>query len=82
MKSETTQPIFLTARWKYLLMANYVVDPAVLAPYVPRGTELDYFYGQTYASIVGFRFLDTKLLGIPVPFHRNFAEVNLRFYVR
>jgi uncharacterized protein YqjF (DUF2071 family) len=82
MESETTRPIFLTARWKYLLMANYAVDPAILAPYVPRGTELDYFEGQTYASIVGFRFLDTRLLGIPVPFHRNFTEVNLRFYVR
>src|SRR5262249_51952230 len=30
----------------------------------------------------GFQFLDTRVLGIPVPFHRNFVEVNLRFYVR
>ena len=22
------------------------------------------------------------LLGVPIPFHRNFDEVNLRFYVR
>ena len=33
-------------------------------------------------SMVGFMFLDTKLKGIPVPFHRHFEEVNLRFYVR
>ncbi|WKN45937.1 YqjF family protein [Tunicatimonas pelagia] len=82
MKSGSPKSAFLTARWKYLLMANYAVDPSVLKPYVPQATELDYFQGKTYVSIVGFRFLDTKLLGIPVPFHRNFTEVNLRFYVR
>ena len=27
-------------------------------------------------------FLNTQLLGISVPFHRNFEEVNLRFYVK
>jgi uncharacterized protein YqjF (DUF2071 family) len=31
---------------------------------------------------VAFRFLDTKVVGIPVPWHRDFDEVNLRFYVR
>jgi uncharacterized protein len=31
---------------------------------------------------VGFRFLRTCVLGVPVPGHRNFEEVNLRFYVR
>jgi hypothetical protein len=33
-------------------------------------------------SVVGFQFLNTRVLGIPIPFHRNFEEVNLRFYVR
>ncbi|MCP4438113.1 MAG: DUF2071 domain-containing protein [Aureispira sp.] len=73
---------FLTATWKNLIMANYVVDPAVLQPHVPFGTELDYWNGKTYVSLVGFMFLNTKVLGIPIPFHRNFEEVNLRFYVR
>ena len=27
-------------------------------------------------------FLQTRLLGVPVPFHQDFEEVNLRFYVR
>jgi uncharacterized protein len=73
---------FLTANWRYLAMLNYVVDPKILAPLVPVGTEIDYENGQTYLSIVGFLFLDTRLLGLPVPLHRNFEEVNLRFYVR
>ena len=74
--------VFLTAEWRYLAMLNYVVDPALLAPRVPRGTELDEFDGKTFVSLVGFRFLSTRVFGIPVPFHRSFDEVNLRFYVR
>jgi uncharacterized protein YqjF (DUF2071 family) len=73
---------FLTAEWRHLLMVNYVVDPSALAPLVPAGTELDRWQGRAYVSVVGFRFLRTRVLGVPVPFHRNFDEVNLRFYVR
>ena len=73
---------FLTAAWRYLAMLNYEVDPALLAHHVPNGTELDSWNGRTYVSMVGFLFLDTRLLGIPIPLHRNFEEVNLRFYVR
>ena len=63
-------------------MLNYEVDPAVLAGLVPAGTELDRWEGRTLASIVGFQFLDTRVLGVAVPWHRDFDEVNLRFYVR
>ena len=73
---------FLTAEWRHLVMLNYEVDAALLAPLVPAGTELDTWDGVTYASMVGFHFLDTRVLGIPIPFHRDFEEVNLRFYVR
>ena len=73
---------FLTAEWRYLAMLNFEVDPALLAPRIPAGTDLDRFEGRAFISLVGFRFLDTKVYGVPVPFHRNFDEVNLRFYVR
>lgn len=73
---------FLTGQWRRLIMANYAIDPAVLAPFVPPNTELDSHNGTTYVSLVGFLFKDTKLLGIPIPFHRDFEEVNLRFYVK
>ena len=73
---------FLTASWRYLAMLNYEVPPALLGPLVPAGTELDRWDGATLASMVGFRFLDTRVLGIPIPGHRDFDEVNLRFYVR
>jgi uncharacterized protein len=73
---------FLTANWRYLAMMNFVVDPKILAPFVPIGTEFDFHEDETFVSIVGFLFLDTRVLGISVPMHRDFEEVNLRFYVK
>src|SRR5437879_11832780 len=63
-------------------MLNYLVDPRLLAPLVPAETQIDFENGETFLSVVGFLFLDTRLLGLPIPLHRDFEEVNLRFYVR
>src|ERR1041385_5639833 len=73
---------FLTAEWTNILMLNYAVDPSLLEPLVPAGSALDMFEGKTYVSLVGFEFNRTRVLGFAVPFHQNFEEVNLRFYVR
>jgi uncharacterized protein len=74
--------VFLTAEWRYLAILNYKVKPEILKPLTPAGTELDQCNGSTFVSAVGFLFLNTRVLGISVPFHRDFEEVNLRFYVR
>jgi uncharacterized protein YqjF (DUF2071 family) len=75
--------VFVSAEWRNLVMLNYRVDAAILDGFVPRGTEVDSFQGNTYVSVVGFQFLRTKIFGVlPIPFHVNFDEVNLRFYVR
>jgi len=63
-------------------MVNWVIDPDILAPWRPRGTVLDLWQGRCYVSIVAFNFLDTRLKGVRVPFHVDFEEINLRFYVR
>ena len=73
---------FLTARWEHLVLLNYSVEHALLDPLVPKGTEVDLWNGVPYVSLVGFRFLDTRVRGIAIPWHRSFDEVNLRFYVR
>jgi uncharacterized protein YqjF (DUF2071 family) len=73
---------FLTAQWRDLLLLNYEVPESLLDPLVPAGTRLDRVAGRLLASVVGFRFLDTRVRGWSVPFHRHFEEVNLRFYVR
>lgn len=74
--------IFLTAKWEYLVMLNYEVSPSILAPHLPKGTELDLYDGKALVSVVGFLFNDTKVFGLQWPFHTNFEEVNLRFYVK
>lgn len=73
---------FLTARWSNLFLATYAVPPELLTPRLPPGLELDQRDGQVFVSLVAFDFLDTRVLGIPWPGFRNFAELNLRFYVR
>ena len=73
---------FLTAEWRDLIMVNYEVDPSLLDEYIPSGTDLDLYDGRCFISVVGFMFVDTRVLGFLIPFHVNFEEVNLRFYVR
>ena len=85
MKPTSTPPLagrFLSAHWRWLAMLNYEVPASLLEPLVPRGVVLDQYAGRTYVSIVGFLFVRTKVLGIPIPWHRHFEELNLRFYVR
>ncbi|WP_113652738.1 YqjF family protein [Pedobacter namyangjuensis] len=74
--------IFLSAEWRKLALANYEVDKEVLVKYLPPFTELDDWQGKYYVSLVGFMFINTKLRGFGIPFHGNFEEVNLRFYVK
>ncbi len=74
--------VFLTAEWRKLALAQYTVDPQILLKYLPPHTELDTWQGKCYVSLVGFMFMNVKLLGVNIPFHTNFEEVNLRFYVR
>ena len=73
---------FLTAEWRKLLMINYAVDKKILDPYLPKGTELDTWNNICYISLVGFMFQDVRIKGFKIPFHTNFEEVNLRFYVK
>lgn len=72
----------IRADWRKLLLINYAIDPAILTPYVPFGTEPAFYDDKCFVSLVGFMFQKTRVSGIPVPLHVNFAEINLRFYVR
>ncbi len=73
---------FLSAEWRKLAIVNYVVDRELLYPFLPKHTELDLWNGKCYLSLMGFMFLNTSIYGIKIPFHINFEEVNLRFYVK
>ena len=73
---------FLKAEWRKLAIVNYEIDKTILEQYIPFGTELDLWNNKCYVSLIGFLFMNTKLLGVKIPFHTNFEEVNLRFYVK
>ena len=73
---------FLTAELRKLAFSNYIIDEDVLKNYIPYGTELDLWQGHCYISLVGMMFKNTKVLGVKIPYHVDFEEVNLRFYVK
>ncbi|MDJ1481672.1 DUF2071 domain-containing protein [Cytophagaceae bacterium YF14B1] len=75
--------VFLTAEWKHLINLTYEVEPSLLEEYLPKGIEVDTaLNGKAHVSLVAFDFLNTRVKGISIPFHVNFPEINLRFYVR
>lgn len=78
----STERPFLTAQWRDLLLLNFVVPADLIARSAPPGTEPDLFEGLAYISVVGFRFDEVRLCGLPVPGHTCFSEINLRYYVR
>ena len=73
---------FLTAEWNDLALINYEINPEFLKKYIPKGTELDLWDGKCHLSLIGFMFENVRILGMKIPFHVNFEEVNLRFYVK
>jgi uncharacterized protein len=72
----------MSADFQYLVFLNYQVDRDLLTPKIPEGVQLQLFNGKTYLSLVAFLFKNLQLAGIPAPFHQEFEEVNLRFYVK
>lgn len=81
-QQNTGKRIFLKANWRRLASANYRIDPSILYKHVPKGTILESFEGNYYVSLVAFRYCETRLLNVQVPFHHIFEEINLRFYVK
>ncbi len=72
---------FLTASWDHLINITYALDPKLLLPYLPNGLELDKIEGKAFVSFVAFEFNNVRVKGMLLPFHSQFPEINLRFYV-
>ena len=79
---EEHPPGFLRALWRDLAILNYDVDPSALRHRLPEGCELDDWNGRHFITLIGFRVQQARVLGIAVPFHSDFLEVDFRFYVR
>lgn len=73
---------FLTARMSRLLLLSYEIDPALLLPHLPAGTEVDFHARRAFVTLLGLHLGNPALYGLPLPFFRGYAQVNLRFYVR
>jgi hypothetical protein len=69
---------FLTARWCNLVLANYPVADELVRPHLPPGIDLDRRDGSAWCSLVGFQFLDTRVLGVGWPGYRHFPEWTIR----
>ena len=78
----------MTQKWQDLLFAHWAYEPSVVEELLPRhladvGVELDCFDGQAYVGLVPFRMVDLRLRGLPpIPSTSDFAEINVRTYVR
>src|SRR5438132_11353057 len=53
LSSRLTVKPFLIANWRYLAMLNFVVDPAIVGPLLPPGTDFDYENGDTFIRVFG-----------------------------
>jgi uncharacterized protein YqjF (DUF2071 family) len=71
----------VSGAWQKIIMANYVVDPAVLFPLLPSGTRLSMYNQQCFVTLAGFVFSRITVFGLKIPFHGAVPEINLRFYV-
>ena len=67
------QKPFLTAEWRDIAMVNFEIDPDVISPYVPSGTEIDLWHNRCYVSVVGFRFLKTRVMGMMIPLQEEWG---------
>jgi len=73
----------MSQTWDELLFAHWGLPPARLAALIAPPLELDTFDGHAWLGVVAFRLSRIQLRGCPVlPAVSDFAEVNLRTYVR
>jgi uncharacterized protein YqjF (DUF2071 family) len=81
MKPQPSQS-YITAQWSNMAVMNFVVDPALLIRYLPRGLELSPYENKHLLSLVGFQFQNTRMGRFAVPFYGDFIELFLAFFAR
>ncbi|MGO4341911.1 YqjF family protein [Pedococcus sp. 2YAF34] len=67
--------------WRDISFLHWPVEPALLAPLLPRGVRPDIFDGSAWVGLIPFRMVDAGIgTGPPVPWLGTFAETNVRVY--
>jgi uncharacterized protein YqjF (DUF2071 family) len=73
--------VITTQSWRELTFLHWAVDPARVAPLLPRGTRPDVVEDRTYVGLVPFRMVGLTLgRGPAVPWLGTFLETNVRLY--
>jgi uncharacterized protein YqjF (DUF2071 family) len=75
-------PWLWAQQWRELLFAHWRVAASALRPHVPARLELDALDDAAWVSAVAFRLSVRRRNLPPCPAVRDFAELNLRTYVR
>lgn len=72
----------MRGHWEDLIITNFQIDKAILEPYLPKDTEIDFFKNKAILSMVAFTFSKVSFFGFKVPMHQNFGQINFRYYVK
>lgn len=73
----------MTQTWSHVYFAHWPVDANLLRPLVPTPLEIDTYCDDAFLSIVAFRVEDARIrLLPPIPTTKQYAQVNVRTYVR
>lgn len=83
--SRTAPPLagrpIASQRWSDLTFLHWRVEPAIVAPLLPRGVIPDEHDGGTWVGLIPFLLDRATLFGSPpVPYVGSFVEVNVRLY--
>jgi uncharacterized protein YqjF (DUF2071 family) len=74
-------PRLMAQDWRRLTFVHWAIDPAMVAPLLPRHTRPDVLDGVTYVGLIPFVMRRAGLgRGPAVPFLGDFAETNVRLY--
>jgi uncharacterized protein YqjF (DUF2071 family) len=70
-------------RWHDLLFAHWPLPPAVIAPLLPLGLDVDTYDGMAWIGVVPFAMSNVRPRFLPgAPTATTFLELNVRTYVK
>lgn len=76
-----TGSVVFGQQWQDLAMLHWAVDPALVAPLLPRGTQPDVHEGAAYVGLIAFSMAGVRIFRAPpLPHLSAFAETNVRLY--
>jgi len=70
------------AEWREIVVINFEIDPKLLKTYIPPKTELDFFNGVTFVTLMARVCKNIRPYGWPLVIARSVEQIQLRFYVK